>query len=278
MMDGIYDDIMKQTIFTFYKDKSHSVEFRWSNKHYEFCMDNHIFLSHRRRKMYKAKNPFLLRKGDKVKIDKSVIVEEYSTMPVKSFCSVGAFSYPTCHFPGNVKIGRYCSIASGVKIMGGQHPINRFTTHMLTYNGAFDVFAKDEFNADWKLNPFNTELDGPVIGHDVWIADDVVLKGGITIGHGAIIAANSVVTKDVPPYAIVGGVPASIIRYRFEQDIIDMLLKTQWWNYRYTDLPDNTRSDDIVFFAETLHKAIEKGEIAEVSYKQFHLAQVLGSL
>ncbi|HFM1160375.1 TPA: DapH/DapD/GlmU-related protein, partial [Escherichia coli] len=87
--------------------------------------------------------------------------------------------------------------------MGGNHPLNRFTTHMMTYNGEFDKFAKSEFERSWTLKPFITKPENPIIGNDVWIGNDVVLKGGIAIGDGAVIAANSVVTKDVPPYAIV---------------------------------------------------------------------------
>ena len=68
-----------------------------------------------------------------------------------------------------------------------------------------------------------------IIGNDVWIGEDVKLKGGVTIGDGAIVAMGAVVTKDVPPYAIVGGVPAKIIRYRFSKEVIDELMRIRWW-------------------------------------------------
>lgn len=72
--------------------------------------------------------------------------------------------------------------------------------------------------------------------NDVWIGDNVVLKEGITVGNGSVIACNAVVTKDVPPYSIVGGIPAKVIRYRFEENIINALLESAWWECNILDL------------------------------------------
>ncbi|HFP0973998.1 TPA: CatB-related O-acetyltransferase, partial [Escherichia coli] len=176
------------------------------------------------------------------------------------------------------RIGRFCSIASNVKIMGGNHPLNRFTTHMMTYNGEFDKFAMSEFERSWTLKPFITKPENPIIGNDVWIGNDVVLKGGIAIGDGAVIAANSVVTKDVPPYAIVAGVPAKIIRFRFDSNVIDELLRIKWWNYNYSDLPDNNKCDDINYFVEEMNRLISDGNIQERDCKKFNLSEVFRGL
>lgn len=269
---------MNVKLYKFTEPGNKVLAFRWTKKHYEFCMDNDIYLSHNGKKVYKERNLFLFTKGDKVKIEENVIAEQYSTMPVKNFSSVGAFSFPTCRFTGNVTIGRYCSIASHVKIMGGNHPMNRFTTHMLTYNGEFDKFAMQKFDRQWALKPFITQTKSPVIGHDVWIGNDVVLKGGITIGDGAVVAANSVVTKDVPPYAIVAGIPAKVIKYRFASDVIQELLKIQWWNYQYVDLPDNNKCDDIEFFIREMSDNISSGAIQPYRYQKFNLSQIFMSL
>ena len=264
---------MQVTLYKFTEKSRNTYSFRWTKKHYEFCMDNDIYLSHKGEKIYKEKK-FLITKGTKIEIEDNVIAEQYSTMPVRNFSSVGAFSLPTCHFSCNVKIGRFCSIASNVKIMAGSHPLNRFTTHMLTYNGEFDKFAVSEFGKEWVLKPIKTIPEPLTIGNDVWIAEDVVLKGGITIGDGAVIAANSVVTKDVPPYAIVGGIPARIIRYRFSHDVIDELMKIKWWNYNYVDLPDNRKCDDIDYFINQMNMMISSGEIKEHTYKIFNLSEI----
>lgn len=264
---------MKVKLFKFTEVGNSYFVFRWTRKHYEFCLDNNIFLNHGGGKVYKERNLFLFAKGDKIKIENDVVAEQYSTMPVRGFSSVGAFSFPTCHFPGNVHIGRFCSIASNVKIMGGNHPMNRFTTHMVTYNGEFDKYAMSEFGQPWTLKPFTTLPKKTLIGNDVWIGNDVVLKGGISIGDGAVIAANSVVTKDVPPYAIVAGIPAKVIRYRFAQAVIDELLRIKWWNYNYTDLPDNSQCDDIHNFIKEMNERLLNGSIKEKVYKKFNLSE-----
>ena len=79
------------------------------------------------------------------------------------------------------------------------------------------------------------------IGNDVWIGANAMILGGITIGDGAIIGAGAVVTKDIPPYAIVGGIPARIIRYRFPNDVINALLSSQWWNLSENILKSNIK-------------------------------------
>ncbi len=83
------------------------------------------------------------------------------------------------------------------------------------------------------------------MGNDVWVGSHVLMKGGITIGDGAVIAAGAVVVRDVPPYAIVGGVPAKIIKYRFSQDIIEKLMELKWWS-----LTDDELKRNIIFFQQ----------------------------
>ncbi|ABM24312.1 transferase hexapeptide repeat containing protein [Shewanella sp. W3-18-1] len=117
-------------------------------------------------------------------------------------------------------IGKYCSIAAGIKFLfRGKHNTNWVSTYPFQVMMGLDVPLND------------LTLHAPVkIGNDVWIATNVKIMQGVTIGDGAIIAQESLVTKDVPPYAIVGGNPARIIRYRFEPDEIQELLNLQWWN------------------------------------------------
>lgn len=125
-------------------------------------------------------------------------------------------------------IGAFCSIARDVYIGLAGHTLDMMSTSPIftePHNGT---------GFSWTSNSDCAYTNGRVsIGNDVWIGYGAKIMSGISIGNGAIVAAGAVVTKDVPPYAIVGGVPAHIIRYRFEQQIIDRLQNLKWW-----DLPD----------------------------------------
>ncbi len=131
------------------------------------------------------------------------------------------------HFDFNndrLQIGRYCSIAAEVRFImnGGNHP----TTWLTTY--PFPIFGQGWESATPLAWPNRGDT---VVGNDVWIGYGAVIMPGIQIGDGAIIATASVVTKDVPPYAVVGGNPATILRYRFDDATIARLLSVRWWNW-----------------------------------------------
>jgi acetyltransferase-like isoleucine patch superfamily enzyme len=153
----------------------------------------------------------------------TLLLEEHASVgPVEIAArqlSIGAYTY----IRGGSElylvqsIGRFCSISNNVLI--GQerdtHPLHWATSH---------PFASDEAGL-----PYQGKQEVTVIGHDVWIGRDAMIMDGLTIGTGAIIGARALVTKDVPPYAIVGGSPARIIRYRFAPELIEKLLASQWW-------------------------------------------------
>ena len=198
------------------------------------------------------KNLGVLLEVGKYKIGRDVWIEapcEISqAADLRGAFSIGAFSTisPTDgvgHFLHNVSIGRYCSIAAGTWISPHEHPAFWLTTSPLSYgNGGFSWAEK--FLGRKSQDPGVFSNERPVrIGNDVWIGCGSFIKGGVTIGEGAIIGAHSVVVKDVPPYAIVGGVPARIIKYRFDEDIIKELLELRWWDYDIAEFGDLDWSD-----------------------------------
>lgn len=147
--------------------------------------------------------------------------------------SLGRFSYVGAgSILGGCKIGRFCSIAPNVTIGLGQHPSDWISTHPFQFNKNQFSGNKEYVEASlFEDRSANTIRTIPVIGNDVWVGTGVIILRGVTIGHGAIIAANSVVTKDVPPYAVVAGSPASIIKYRIPEDVSRKLLELKWWDY-----------------------------------------------
>ncbi|MEA5476820.1 Vat family streptogramin A O-acetyltransferase [Pseudanabaena galeata UHCC 0370] len=136
-------------------------------------------------------------------------------------------------------IGKFCAIARGVKFImnGANHSMSGISTY------PFQIFW-NEWNAQNLEFPYKGDT---VIGNDVWIGYEAVIMAGVKIGDGAIIASKSVVTKDVPPYAIVGGNPATLIRKRFEDQAIAQLLEIAWWNW---DMEKITRNLDQIVSAD----------------------------
>ncbi|WP_346837884.1 CatB-related O-acetyltransferase [Microbulbifer sp. SAOS-129_SWC] len=179
--------------------------------------------------------------------------------------SMGSFSFSRSPLPLDTKVGRYCSIGARVSVLGIDHPITRFTTSSITYDKqAITSLKFFEDNPD--LSNFqvrNTEPKnqlGVTIGNDVWIGEDVSIARGVTIGNGAILAAKALITKDVPPYSIVGGVPAKVIRYRFSNEIVEQLCQLQWWDYKVKTILSDNADVDIQEFIIKAVRSIESGK------------------
>lgn len=138
---------------------------------------------------------------------------------------IGKYSYiATGTWIINADIGNFCSIAANANIGLESHTLKNISTSPI-FTERTNATGKSWINKDLFKSSIKTD-----IGNDVWIGYGALIKSGVKIGDGAIIGAGAVVTKDVPPYTIVGGIPAKQIRKRFPENIIDILLEIKWWN------------------------------------------------
>lgn len=157
------------------------------------------------------------------------------------FCGkVGNYSYigSNCHI--SAEIGRYCSISNNVHTILGKHPVDTWvSTHPAFYSEKY--CCGKTYSSE---NRFDENSPMVKIGNDVWIGHGAAIMGGITIGDGAIVAASAMVTKDVPPYAVVGGVPARVIKYRFNANQIDKLLFIKWWDWDESKIIESANDFD----------------------------------
>ena len=151
-------------------------------------------------------------------------------LQVGAFCSLGGGRL------GSAAIGRYCQFAPEVIVGAHEHPIDWLTTSRISHVPGLHEW--DRFLLPNELDrvkagvmPFEGSIRHTKIGNDVWIGQRAFIRSGITIGDGAVVAAGSVVTKDVPPFTIVAGTPAKLIKMRFPDAVIERILKLRWWRY-----------------------------------------------
>ena len=185
-----------------------------------------LFAHYKKNKLLRRFKGHFLRTELYVSVEDSIIGKHvFLGFKVKFYNSeIGDYSYINSKtLVNHTQIGKFCSIASNVQFGLAIHPTDLISTHPTFYanNKMFETFStKNYFNEYKKIK----------IGNDVWIGSRALIMGGVTINNGAIIAAGSIVTKDVKPYEVVGGVPAKHIKFRLSNDEIAHLEEIKWWN------------------------------------------------
>lgn len=187
-------------------------------------------------------------------------------------CSVGFLSYVGMGSRVTASaIGRYCALAPNVEVGPAEHPTDWFSIHPFQYNGTRQFSGTEDYArlvGDLKFMGNSTSTS---IGNDVWIGDGAYVKRGVVIGNGAIVAARAVVTRDVPPYSIVAGVPAKVIKMRFADSLIEKFMALRWWEFDISPIKDRLPFNDPAASLEVVEKAITEGELGRLSPNRYEI-------
>lgn len=202
-------------------------------------------------------------------------IEAYTRHSPGTLINLGSFSYASANGPliTNLSVGRYCSIAVGVRLMDGNHPLHAVTTSPYHYGAFFNAAnIPEEFCYRGQRQSFPQTYGPTSVGNDVWIGSHCTIRSGLTIGDGAVIAGGANVVSDVPPYAIVGGNPAKIIRYRFPEELRLRLLDLQWWDVSPKVLRDLNMYEPERFCTE-LERRRDSGELTRFAPKSVRISK-----
>jgi acetyltransferase-like isoleucine patch superfamily enzyme len=225
-----------------------------------------MMLNFLKQKLYQAyiSKKYKVKFGDNVKINKYSFFEGYNAIFNNSEFTESTIGYGSYIANNSVirktKIGRFCAIGDNVRTCLGKHPANTFVSiHPAFFSlqkiAGFTFSDKQLFDEHEYLD--NEKINVVEICNDVWIGNNVMIMDGIKIGDGAIIAGGSVVTKNVDPFSIVGGMPSKLIKYRFTSEEINFLLSFKWWNKELAWIRENAGLfSDIQKFYEKYNSGI----------------------
>ena len=191
--------------------------------------------------------------GDILQFQDDIKIEPYIGIHGGNIiCNMGFLSYSNSPLVENMTVGRYCSLARNINFQGYRHPVEHISTSVFTHDKTTDLVLRVIRDHEPSYRNFfpNPQKAMPRIGHDVWIGHNVLINPGVTIGTGAIVAAHSVVTRSVLPYEIVGGNPAQKIKMRFPAEVVNELLLSEWWRYKFTDFAGIDLSNPEIFLRD----------------------------
>jgi acetyltransferase-like isoleucine patch superfamily enzyme len=182
------------------------------------------------RNLFDGLHIYNLHLSPKVKLGRGAMIRSNTEI---GDISLGSYSYISGphSYVESAQIGKYCSIARQVVIGASGHNYNWVTTSPVIVTKTYGMISN---------NVEQPQKHAPIIGNDVWVGINAVIMRGVTIGDGAVIAAGSVVTTNVAPYSIVGGIPAKHIKFRFNEHQVEQLLKIGWWNWNVKKVKENS--------------------------------------
>ena len=192
--------------------------------------------------------------GDFGHVEDSVLEQYTQIYPFGTMYSsrLGAYSYVQKNSSiWHANIGKFCSLSWNVSVGGGEHDFHKVTAHSFLYSKSYGFIEEPLYERF---------ADKCEIGNDVWIAAGASILRGVTMGDGAVVGAGAIVTKDVPPYSIVAGVPAKVIGYRCNDEIIADLLELKWWNWPCELIRHNVKLFNQDLNRETVNRLIEIGK------------------
>ena len=201
-------------------------------------------------------------------------------MQIHHSLAMGAFSYAVSGYYFACRIGRYVSIGEQVQVGRHNHPPGWATTSPFFFTPHSNILdftlpeAGDIKPSDFMLGKPGQKVSITTIANDVWIGHGAFISPGVTIADGAIVGAYAVVTKDVPPYAIVVGAPASVKRLRFDERVVERMLALKWWKYAFWDLRGASTTEPVRFLDTVEQKILDK-EISEYQPKKLTIGEVL---